>query len=92
MAETASITAIGSKLKVLPPNLYEAWPAGLQLADNGGAYVDINYYDEQTVTYPGTFTLKTTAAATLRYYNYKTVAEADSIVGTTVVLGGLTTA
>lgn len=87
MAETASIQAKGSKLKVMPPNLYQAWPPGLQVALDGGAYADINYYDEQDINYPGTYKLKTTAAATLRIRNYKTIDEADSIIGETVVTG-----
>lgn len=91
MAETASITAIGSKLVVWPPNLYQAWPAGLQIALDGGSYADAEYNHEIDVNYPGTYKLKTTAAADLRYYNHKTVAEATSLVGETVVIGEVST-
>lgn len=97
MAETAAIAAIGSKLKVLPPDLHTAWPTGLQYAVSAddvtwGAWTDLEFYDVVTVTYPGYYKLKTTAAANLRRRNYKTVAEADSIVGQTVVIGEVATA
>lgn len=96
MAETASIAAIGSKLKVLPPNLYTAWPTGLQYAVSAdgtswGSWTDMDFYDVVTITYPGYYKLKTTAAANLRRRNYKTVAEADSVVGLTVVIGEVST-
>lgn len=92
MAETASITAVGSNLVIFPPNLYQAWPPGLQIALDGGSYVDAEYYKLIAVNYPGTFKLKTTAAANIRYYNYKTIAEATSLVGETVVIGEVATA
>lgn len=97
MAETAAIAAIGSKLKVLPPDLHSAWPPGLQYAVSAddvtwGAWTDMEFYDVVTVTYPGYYKLKTTATATLRIYNHKTPDEADSIVGETVVIGEVATA
>lgn len=88
MAETAAIAAIGSNLKILPPDLHSPWPTGLQVALDGGSYVDAEYYKLITVNYPGTFKIKTTAAAAnIRYYNGKTKNEAASIVGLAIVDG-----
>lgn len=88
MAETAAITAKGSNLIIMPPNQYQAWPPGLQVALDGGSYVDAEYYKLITVNYPGTFKIKTTAAAAnIKYYNSKTKDEAASIVGLAIVDG-----
>lgn len=92
MAESAAIAAIGSRLKIEPPNLYTAWPPGLQYATSAdgttwSAWTDADYYEALDITYPGYFKLKTTAAATPVPYNFKAEDEADSIVGDAVIVG-----
>lgn len=97
MAESSAIATVGSKLKLLPVLQYNAWPTGTQVATSAdgvtwGSYADVQMYEAADVEYPGYFKVKTDAAGAVNYCNYKTAAEATSIVGSTVVLGGVTTA
>jgi len=96
LAESAAYAAIGSRLKIEPPNLYTAWPPGLQYAVSAdgvtwGSWTDVDYYEAVDITYPGYFKIKTTAAAIPKAYNFKTEAEATSILLDTVLVGEVAT-
>lgn len=92
MAESAAIVAVGSRLKIEPPSLCQAWPPGLQYAtsvdsSSWGSWADAEYYQAVTITYPGYYKLKTTSAAMPKVYNFKTAIEADSTILDTVIIG-----
>lgn len=96
-AESAPIQAIGSKLKIMPPDLHSPWPTGLQIAmsEDGvtwGAWADATYHDTLDITYQGYFKLGTTAVGAVRYLNYKTVAEMTALGMTTRKTGEVATA
>lgn len=96
MAESSAIAAIGSKLKILPANGYQAWPAGLQLSTSAdgaswAAWADVQINGHYDILYPGYFKIRTASVASIRFYNAKTPDEADSLTGNTVIIGGVST-
>jgi hypothetical protein len=90
--ESVAVETIGSKLRLmLAP--WESIAPGLQYCtsedgEEWNDWADMPILGAVDVPYPGYFKFRCIyAPATVRFYNLKTAAEADSLTGLTVVAG-----
>lgn len=90
--ESAAIATIGSLARIFPQSQAMSLPRGLQISistddTQWSNWIDVDYSQAITVPYPGFIKVRAYQKTSVQVFNYKTLDEADSIVGLTVVLG-----
>ncbi len=96
LAQSAAVAAVGSKLRLEMATPGAKFPRGLQIGKSAN---DVTYTwsnatigQEYNITYPGYFRVRhldPLDSVNIRYYNHKTEAEATTVVGDTMVIGGM---
>jgi len=91
-----SIAMIGTEIKIAPAEPWKPWPDALQYSEsvNGidfDAWIDADYNDFITVSYPGYVRIKAADTGFVRYVNRKATAELTAIDITTVKTGEVIT-
>lgn len=90
--ESVPIPTVGSKLRVLPEHSWAPLPPHLEYATSADGqtwseWTPIKLLEAVDVPFPGYFMFRAAQAGRVRWHNYKTPNEADTVVGLTVVLG-----